>query len=68
MLSRVPDGLNRVYILHRDRHSYMGDVHLGTLVRCWYGCEDLMYLLKRVLCWDKVNGHLGRYWSRIGSL
>ena len=44
-------------MFHRDQHSWIEDVHLATFVRGRCGSEDLMYLLKRVLCQDKVNRH-----------
>ena len=59
ILTRVYEALELVQIFHRNRYSWLGDFQCGTIARCWCDYEDMVYLFNRVLCQDKVNGHIG---------
>ena len=49
------EGLERVYLLHREWHCWMRDVYIGTMRGGGGIVEDLTYFFKRVFCQSKVS-------------
>ena len=38
---------------HRKQYLSMGNVHLCTMIRCWCGCEDLVF--SSSVCRDRIR-------------